>query len=345
MILKNFLKRYMKPVGDADGGGGTTDRGDDFQPTGEDAEGAQDALSKAEREAEAKAAEAELAKLAGEEETDVDPEDPDADPEADDKAKPKGKDSRIPLSRHKDILARERAQREAAEERLAQYEKGRQVATINDDLTKLEDTVLALEKEYTSLLATGEIDKATEKMREIRATERGIIEAKSEYRTQVAIAQATEQARYDAALDRVEGAFPQLNPDHDDFDKAVLAEVVEWKIFYEKQRNMTPTKALQAAVKKVVDVETSAQDKATKVAPKVDAQEVAKDVAKERKAAAAGKTVAAVNKTPASTAKVGLDSDKAGGSLTAKDVMKMSQEDFRKLPDDILARMRGDEFV
>jgi hypothetical protein len=38
-----------------------------------------------------------------------------------------------------------------------------------------------------------------------------------------------------------------------------------------------------------------------------------------------------------------LDSDKAGGALTAKDVMKLSQDDFGKLSDEMLARMRGDE--
>jgi hypothetical protein len=338
MILKNFLKRYMKPAGEADGGG--ADRGDNFTATGEDADGAQDELSKAERAAEAKAAEAELVKLAGKDDEDLDPEDPDASLE-----EPKKKDSRIPLSRHKDILAKERAQREAAEERLAQYEKGRQVADINQDLTHLENGVLALEKEYTKLLADGEIDQATLKMREIRAVERQINDAKNDYKTQIAIAQATEQARYDVALERIESSFPTLNPDHDDFDKAVLGEVVEWKIFYERQRNMTPTKALQAAVKKVVDIEDKAQEKATTIAPKVDAEEVAKDVAKERKKAAVAKNVDAASKTPASTAKVGMDSDKAGGSLSAKDVMKMSQDDFKKLPDDVLARMRGDEFV
>lgn len=350
MKLKQFLSRYMAPAGDADGGGGTVDRGDNFIPTGEDADGAQDELSKAERAAEAaakiEAEEAAKKAAADADEDDLDPEDPDAD--ADDKAeedKPKRKDQRIPLSRHKDILARERAQREAAEERLAQYEKGQKVASINEDLTNLENSVLSMEKEYTKLLADGEVDKATEKMAEIRRTERQINDAKTEYRTQVAIAQATEQARYDVALERIEEAYPELNPDHDDFDKAQLGEVVEWKIFYEKQRNMTPTKALQAAVKKVVGSDTKAQDKATTVAPKVDAEEVAKDVAKERKAAAVKKGVETAAKTPASTAKVGMDSDKAGGSLTAKDVMKMSQDDFRKLPDDVLARMRGDEFV
>jgi len=348
MIVKTLLKRFMKPAGDGDdGGGGQIDRGDDFIPTGEDADGAQDALSKAEREAEARAA-AEAAKAADEDD-DLDPDHPDED--ADDKAKddkPKKKDSRIPLSRHQDILAKERAQREAAEERLAQYEKGQQVANLNEDLTALENNVLAMEKEYTKLLADGEIDKATEKMTQIRRAERQITEAKSAYQNQVAIAQATEQARYDSALERIESAFPVLNPDHDEFDKAVLGEVVEWKIFYERQKNMTPTKALQAAVKKIVDVETKAQDSATKVAPKVDAEEVAdkaKELAKDRKAAAVKKNVETAAKTPASTNKVGLDSDKAGGSLTAKDVMKMSQEDFKKLPDDVLARMRGDEFV
>ena len=68
-----------------------------------------------------------------------------------------------------------------------------------------------------------------------------------------------------------------------------------------------------------------------------------KDVAAERKKEAVKKTLDAVGKTPPSTTKVGMDSDKAGGALTAKDVMKLSQEDFSKLPDDVLARMRGDE--
>jgi hypothetical protein len=71
----------------------------------------------------------------------------------------------------------------------------------------------------------------------------------------------------------------------------------------------------------------------------------AADVAKERKKSAVAKTLDATNKTPANLGKAGMDSDKAGGSLSAKDVMKMSQDDFKKLPDDVLARMRGDEFV
>ena len=37
-----------------------------------------------------------------------------------------------------------------------------------------------------------------------------------------------------------------------------------------------------------------------------------------------------------------MDSDKAGGGLSPKDVMSMSQEEFAKLTEDQLSRLRGD---
>ena len=326
VLLKRILSPYMAPAGEADGGGGMVDKGDDFIPTGDDAP---------EPEPETKAPVAD----AGTDDDDVDPEDPDADPKAEET--PKKKDQRIPLSRHKDILAKERDARAALEARLAQYEKGTEVARVNEDITALENDIIAKEKEYTRLLADGEIDKAAALMREIRVADRQITEAKSEMRVQASIAQTTEQVRYDAALERIESAYDALNPDSDAFDKEVLAEVVEMKIFYERMRSMTPTKALQAAVKKILGQEDRSQEKATDIAPRVTKE----DVAAARKKEAVSKNAAAAGKTPANFSKVGIDSDKAGGSLNAKDVMKMSQEDFKKLPDDVLARMRGDEFV
>lgn len=326
VLLKRILSPYMAPAGEADGGGGMVDKGDDFIPTGDDAP---------EPEPENKAPVAD----AGTDDDDVDPEDPDADPKAEET--PKKKDQRIPLSRHKDILAKERDARAALEARLAQYEKGTEVARVNEDITALENDIIAKEKEYTRLLADGEIDKAAALMREIRVADRQITEAKSEMRVQASIAQTTEQVRYDAALERIESAYDALNPDSDAFDKEVLAEVVEMKIFYERMRSMTPTKALQAAVKKILGQEDRSQEKATDIAPRVTKE----DVAAARKKEAVSKNAAAAGKTPANFSKVGIDSDKAGGSLNAKDVMKMSQEDFKKLPDDVLARMRGDEFI
>lgn len=319
--------RLMRPMGDdgGDSGGGTAtlDRGDDF---------------------------------IGNDEDDIDPDNPDgdlknpfedkADPkdeakdedeEKDDEDKPKGKkDSRIPLNRHKEILARERAQREALEQKLANYEKGQQVAQTNEELTKMEDGILAMEKQYNKLLADGEVEKASELMTKIRQSERAIVETKAEMRAQAAEIRARESARYDIVLERIEESYPQLNPDSDEYDKETMADVADLKQVYQN-RGMTPTKALQAAVKKLLGAEDRSQKTATEVAPRV----TEKDVAAERKKAAVSKTADALKRTPPSTRDIGMDSDKAG-RLSPKDIMSMSQEDFAKLGEEELARMRGD---
>lgn len=330
-LLRKLFSRYMAPAGDGGsdtGGAGTVDRGDDFTPTDDD---------------DAAPAKAPAAKPAA---TDADPEDPDADPDADPEADPeqaeekaeKKREQRIPLSRHKDLLEKERAKRADLERQLAQYQRGSEVATLNQDITKAEEGVLAMEKEYNKLLGEGELDKAAELMAKIRKAERSIVEAQNDLKIAAAEARAVERTRYNVALERIEAAYPQLNEDHDDFDAELMEDVIDLKSAYER-KGLTPTAAMQKAVEKLVGKSTKKQEAALDTTPRVNE----KDVAAERKKEAVKKTLDAVGKTPPSTTKVGMDSDKAGGALTAKDVMKLSQEDFSKLPDDVLARMRGDE--
>ncbi len=116
------------------------------------------------------------------------------------------KDTRIPLSRHEALLAKERERREAAERQVAQYQNSTQVAKTNEDLTKLEDTVLDMEGKYNKLMADGEVEKARELMTKIRQTERSIIKAQSDAQMAIAMAQAAESARYSIALERIEEA-------------------------------------------------------------------------------------------------------------------------------------------
>ncbi len=256
----------------------------------------------------------------------------------DDKDGKTSKDSRIPLSRHQAILERERAARTSLEAQLAQFQQGAKIATANADITALEEEVGKLEKAYNTAVADGEVDKATKLMAEIRMTDRKITETTSAMRITAEVARATEKVRYNTALERVEEAYPVLNPDHDDFDSALLLEVAELKGAYEVQ-GKTPTEALQKAVKLLVGGKTTAQKDAVDVKPRV----ADKDVAAERKAAAVTKTVEAISKTPPSTTRVGMDSNAMGGDLKAADVLKMTQEDFAKLSDSALAKMRGDE--
>ena len=249
------------------------------------------------------------------------------------------KDSRIPLSRHKEILEKEREQRASLERQLAQYQNGQQVANVNEEITALENSVLKLEKEYANLLTDGEIDKATAVMQQIRKAERDMAESKSDMKIHAAEIRATERARYSTALERVEAAFPTLNPDHDDYDEAAMAEVADLKSAYE-MKGLTPTAALQKAVKMIVEPRTTRQEVATSSNPRVGE----KGIAAERKKDAVEKTVKAVGKTPPSLSRVGLDGDKLGGGAnSAEAVMRMSQKEFAQLSEEALAKMRGDD--
>ncbi|RYE73614.1 MAG: hypothetical protein EOP19_29140, partial [Hyphomicrobiales bacterium] len=138
MFIKKFLHLYLEPAGDD---GSVIDRGDDFVPTGDDADDA--AVEKVEK---------------------VDPKlaaDPGGDPDATDEEKAAAaaviadaeaaktkKGGAIPLDRHEKVLAREREQRATVERELAQYKQGAAVAETNADITKAEDSIVALEAKY-----------------------------------------------------------------------------------------------------------------------------------------------------------------------------------------------------
>ena len=331
MITKKFLQIFFAPPDS--GGGGADDRGDDFTPTAPDAEDSDDKDDvKDETKDEVKEVKA---KDDVKDETKADE---DAEEDAEEEAKPKKKSAdRIPLSRHKEILEKERAQRATLEAQLAQYQQGGKVADLNADITAAEGEILKMEGEYAKLLTDGETEKAVAVMTKIRKLERDMADAKNDMKTQAAVALATENARYNMALERVEAAFPVLNPDHDDYDAELMTDVADLKVTYQR-KGMTPTDALQKAVKKLVGTESAKQEAATEVKPKVDA----KDVAAERKRAAVDKNLKDAARTPNSTKDVGMDSDKAGGTISAKDVLKMSYKDFSALPEETLARMRGD---
>lgn len=332
LTLNHPLRRRFMSADLDSGGTDTLDRGDDFD--GEAAAAAAEAEAGKGGPAEAAAAaalEAELAAKEGEKVVDDD--------EKDDKAdKTKGKDTRIPLSRHEAVLNKEREKRADLERQLAKFQTGTQVANLNQDITATEDAVMKMEKEYAVLLTDGKTDEASAKMAEIRKAERDMTEAKSDLKIQAAVARATESTRFFTALERIEAQYPVLNEDHEDFSPEVMKEVMELKTGYESQ-GYTPTEAMQKAVRKELGAATAAQVKVLDTTPRVD---TAAALAAARKLAATKKTIAAVEGTPASTTKVGIDSDKAGGALDAKAVMKMSQEDFGKLNEETLSRMRGD---
>jgi hypothetical protein len=311
---------------DASGGGGPVDRGDEFTPPVAPVAPPAAPAAPVAPTPEDKALAAELG--AG------DPDDAD-DASAD---KDKKKDSRIPLSRHEAVLQKERDKRADLERQLAQFRKGDEIAEVNTEITSLESNIIKLEKDYASFLADGEVDKATAIMALIRKDERTMAEAKSDMKIQAAEIRAAERVRYTTVLERIETSFPSLNPDHEAYDAEAEAEVLDLKAAYQS-RGMSPTDALQKAVKLIVEPRTARQVAAVDTTPRVSD----KDVAAERKKDAAVRTAAAVKATPASL-NTGLDSDKlGGGESSAAAVMAMSQREFAALSDEMLSKLRGDE--
>lgn len=286
------------------------------------------------------------------EEKDIDPENPDGELAAEAltaeleaaKAEPKEdpkKDSRIPLSRHEAVLNKEREKRADLERQLAQYQNGQQVATVNEQITAAEDSIMKMERQHAELLTDGEIDKAVALMANIRKAERDMAEAKSDMKIHAAEIRATERARYNTGLERIEAAYPELNPDSDDYNEELMAEVAELKDAYQ-MKGHTPTVALQKAVKALVEPRTTKQELATSSQPRVSE----KDVAAERKKDAVGKTAKATASSPPNLSRTGIDSDKIGaGASEVQAIMKMDQKTFAKFAEanpEALARMRGD---
>lgn len=321
--------KYFAPADDdTSTAGGAVDRGDNYIPADADADAEAQRLADEAATAEEAALAAAASEAAGEEGEEVED-------------KPARKDTRIPVSRHKEILERERAQRATVEAELARYKQGDAVARTNTEITQAEDKLLALEGEYAKLVNDGDVVKAAAKMSEIRRTERGIIETKATMEMQAATARAVEQVRYDLTVERLEEAYPQFSPEHEDFDRAKVAEVLDLRDAF-TSRGETPSAALQKAVKYVMGTDTAKQATAVTTTPRVSEAD-AKAAARKVEAVKRNTDVAA--RQPASLTKAGANHDAAGGSLDAKAVIKMPYEQFVKLDDATLSRMRGDEYV
>lgn len=261
--------------------------------------------------------------------------------EEEDPEKKGKKDTRIPLARHKALLEAERTEKERLIAALAQYQNGETLAKTNEAIQAKEDQIIKLEGEYNKAIVDGKNEDATKLMRQIRTLDREVSQMQTKLATDAAESRSYERARYDIAVERIEEAYPVLNPDHDDFDETKVKKITTIARAYQID-GMTPAKALQEAVKDLLgEPKNKAQEQATTVTPRVDEAAAAKAA---REEAARAKAAEAAGKQPPSSKDVGKDADKLGGSgtLSATDVMKMNFNDFSKLDETTLARLRGD---
>lgn len=310
MTIKNT--QYFDAAGDGTDGGAAGDdesRGDEYVPTEEDLNAAEVAEAAAAEEVRAAAEKLEL----------------------DEKVA-------IPKSRFDEAVKKEREAREAAESTAKELQAQLDANKIAVDTVKLEGEIEKLEDELDAAMADNQIEEKKRLRKEIRSRQEAISEARAEQRSRYATAVAVEQIRYDALLDRLETAHPEINADHDDYNEQIAADVLDLKSAYEA-KGLGSAEALRKAAsfvfKEVAKVEKP------KEPPKEDEKAKAEAAAK-RKEEAIAKGLAARKGQPPKSGTAGIDSPGAGGAVTKATLAKLSDADFDKLTKEELAVLRGD---
>jgi hypothetical protein len=339
-------------VGDDGGGEGgqKVDRGDEIVTETDDAAAAEAAAKAAETDDEAAAVVEGMGETAqGDEDDDED--DDKSDDDEDDAAKgaARGKDGKfvskkevtIPKARFDELRRQAREREQALLDKVDALTKAAKQDAEKMDAKGLEKEVEELEVALQKQLDDGETAKARETMRAIRLKERQIIEAQVEHKSERARALAIEQFKVDTLVERLEGEFPQINPDSDDYDEDVVAEIALMRTGFERT-GMASSAAIAKAVKYVLGTATKKEAEVD-----VDETEGGKKGLRDtktnaRKQEQVKKNVDAATKQPPKLDKAGVDSNKKGGGAESKTISEMSDEELAALPASTRARLRGD---
>jgi hypothetical protein len=241
---------------------------------------------------------------------------------------PAPKEPRIPKSRMDQAVAKERARVAALEQELNQL---RGEIKKQGDAEALEAEIRELEKKHAEMMLDGKADEAIQVMSLIRAKERQIVIEESRNLSGQAKAQAREEVRLELTIERIEGDYPQLNPEHADFDED-LVDLIQSHANSLIAKGQTPSSALTKATTLIMGrlAGAPAQDDGLK-------RKVA-----DRKSEQVKRNVDAMRKQPPSTNATGKDTDQHGEAALAGNIATMSEEDFDKLPEATKRRLRGD---
>lgn len=269
------------------------------------------------------------------------PETPETEPEVETPRDEKGKftGKGIPKERFDQAVGKERAAREAAEQRVAALEaqigQRKEQAAQVDQIDTIEQQIAELEAKHTSYLLDGDQEKASAVMRQIRIAEREIIRAEMRQESRTATAQTLESERVELSIAKLEADHPVLNPDSEEYNEALTNFVLAEQQRLMRTETLSPSRALNKAALSIIEKfgpKSAPEDAAPKGLSKVQG---------ERKAAAVEKNLAVKQSQPAALRNVGLDSDKAG-QIALPDIRKMSPEEYAALPASTRSRLRGD---
>ena len=244
----------------------------------------------------------------------------------------KKRNIRIPKSRFDEAQAKARAREQALLEEIERLKGGQQASATQKAVSDMRAKIEELQDKYEDLILDGKKDEARKIRKQVDAMREELVEYQTSVKSDAARKAAVDELSYNAQLAGFEAKYPALNPEHEDFDEDRTNEVATLLNAFVKSGTKR-SEALAKAVKYVLGAP-----------PEQKVSDAAKALAEERAKKAREKAAEADKKQPPSSAKVGLDSDKAGkGGEQDIDVMRMSQDKFSKLDEETKAKLRGDE--
>ena len=261
----------------------------------------------------------------------------------------KDKDKMIPKARFDEQVQKERARTESAERRAAELEKQIQQVKHDNNADALETEVKELSVKAEAARLDGNKDEVNALTEQIRLKERQINLAQNSRMTETAKEQIREEMRMDLTIDKLEVEYPMLNEKSEDYDQDMVDLVLATQRDLITRERMAPSKALEAATKKVMGklapkplvVDAADEGEANTGADKGGLNK-ADGKAADRKAEQIKKNLDTANKQPASMKEVGLDGDKLGQSKDQPAASELTYEEFSALPEATKAKMRGD---
>jgi hypothetical protein len=247
----------------------------------------------------------------------------------------------IPKDRFDEAVGRERAEKERLGTRLQELENREADRSISADMEAASAKITVLIGEHTKLISDGDLDGASAKMGDIIALQGDMQAARSQAIAAQSSSQTKNEMQYDAVVGRLELEYPEINPeDIENFDKEAVRKVQAYMTGLISMDKMSPSAALQESVATILGAKRAAEAEENQTEEEKEAAATAAGL--RRKEVAVGKALDAQGKQPADLQDVGKDHDKEGGTLDAAAVMKMKWEDFIKLPEEELSKMRGD---
>ena len=244
----------------------------------------------------------------------------------------KKRNIRIPKSRFDEAQAKARQREQALLEEIEKLKGGQQASVTQKVVLDMKSKIEELQDKYEDLILDGKKDEARKIRKQVDAMREELVEYQTSVKSDAARKAAVDELSYNAQLAGFEAKYPALNPEHEEFDEDQTNEVATLLNAFVKSGTSRPV-ALAKAVKYVLGAP-----------PEQKVSDAAKALAEERAKKAREKAAEADKKQPPSSAKIGLDSDKAGkGGEQGIDVMRLSQDKFSKLDEETKAKLRGDE--